>query len=154
MILARCAHCSTCWRRGAADVAVPFLAVQLALSVALILAVAWLAQKLALGTDVRLRDEDEARVLVRAALCGFEPRELTLDRAGIGALARDSDGRVMLLQRHGAQFAARLLDSHAFARLDRHFLTVGTGERHYASITLDLGDQAQVWAASLRRLAN
>ena len=134
--------------------AMPFLAVQLALSVALILAVAWLARKLALGSDVRLRDEDEARALVRAAVCGFEPRELTLDRAGIGALARDGDGRVMLLRRHGAQYAARLLDSHAFARLDRNFLTIGTGERHYAPVTLDLGDQAQVWAASLRRLAN
>ena len=134
--------------------AVPFLAIQLALSVALILAVAWLARKLALGSDVRLRDEDEARALARAAVCGFEPRELTLDRAGIGALARDRDGRVMLLRRHGAQFAARLLDSHAFARLDRNFLTIGSGERYFAPITLDLGEQAQVWAASLRRLAN
>ena len=133
--------------------AVPFLAIQLALSVALILAVTWLVRKLGLGRDVRLRSEDEARALVRAAICGFEPRELTLDRAGIGALARDSDGRVMLLRRHGAQFAARLLDSHAFARLDRNFLTIGTGERHYAPVTLDLGEQAQVWAASLRRLA-
>ena len=134
--------------------AVPFLAIQLALSAALILAVAWLARKLALGSDVRLRDEGEARALARAAVCGFEPRELTLDRAGIGALARDRDGRVMLLRRHGAQFAARLLDSHAFARLDRNFLTIGSGERYFAPVTLDLGEQAQVWAASLRRLAN
>ena len=134
--------------------AVPFLAIQLALSAALILAVAWLARKLALGSDVRLRDEGEACALARAAVCGFEPRELTLDRAGIGALARDRDGRVMLLRRHGAQFAARLLDSHAFARLDRNFLTIGSGERYFAPVTLDLGEQAQVWAASLRRLAN
>ncbi len=134
--------------------AVPFLAIQLALSVALILAVAWLTRKLGLGRDVRLHSEDEARALARAAVCGFEPRDLALDRAGIAALARDRDGRVMLLRRHGAQFAARLLDSHAFAQLDRNFLTIGTGERHYAPVTLDLGEQAQVWAASLRRLAN
>ena len=134
------------------DMAVPLLFIQLAVSVVLILAVAWLVRKLALGTDVRLRDEDEARALTRAAVCGFEPQALALDRAGIGALARDSDGRIMLLRRHGAQFAARLLDSHAFARLDRNFLTIGTGERHYAPVTLDLGEQAQIWAASLRRL--
>ena len=72
----------------------------------------------------------------------------------IGALARDRDGRVMLLRRHGAQFAARLLDSHVFAQLDRNFLTIGRGERYFAPVTLDLGEQAQVWAASLRRLAN
>ncbi len=130
----------------------PILAIQLAISVVLILTVAWLTRKLGLGYDVRLRDEDEARVLIRAAVCGFEPRELALDRAGIGALARDGDGRVMLLRRHGAQFVARLLDSHAFTRLDRNFLTIGSGERYFAPITLDLGEQAQVWAASLRRL--
>ena len=134
--------------------AVPFLAVQLAASVVLILAVTWLAHKLALGSDVRLRNEDEARALAEAAICGFRPRELALDRAGIAALVRGADGRILLLRRHGAQFAARLLDGHAFAQLDRNFLTIGTGERFYAPVTLDLGDQAQVWAASLRRLAN
>ena len=134
--------------------AVPFFAIQLAISVVLILGVTWLSRKLALGSDVRLRDEAEARALAEAAVCGFRPRELALDRAGIAALARDDAGRVMLLRRHGAQFAARLLDDHAYTRLDRNFLTVGTGEHYYAPVTLDLGDQAAVWAASLRRLAS
>jgi hypothetical protein len=132
--------------------AVPFILIQLAVSIVLILGVAWLSRKLALGTDVRLRCEDEARALARAAVCGFEPTELALDRAGIGALLRDAQGRMMLLRRHGAQFAARLLDNHADTRLDRNFLAIGTGERFYEPVTLDLGDQAQVWAASLRRL--
>ncbi len=129
-----------------------FLVIQLAISLALILGVTLLAARLGLGADVRLKDENEARALARAALCGFEPVELAMDRAGIGALLRDQAGRVMLLRRHGAQFAARLLDSHAFARLDRNFLTIGTGERHFTSVTLDLGEKAQIWAASLRRL--
>lgn len=129
-----------------------FLAIQLAISIALILGVTLLAARLGLGVDVRLKDEEDARARARAALCGFEPVDLAMDRAGIGALLRDSAGRVMLLRRHGAQFAARLLDSHAFARLDRNFLTVGTGERHFTGVTLDLGEKAQIWAASLRRL--
>jgi hypothetical protein len=132
--------------------AMPFILVQQAVSIVLILGVAWLSRKLALGTDVRLRSEDEARALARAAVCGFEPADLALDRAGIGALLRDAQGRMMLLRRHGAQFAARLLDSHADTRLDRNFLTIGTGERFYEPVTLDLGEQAQIWAASLRRL--
>ena len=65
---------------------------------------------------------------------------------------RNGTGQVMLVRRHGAQFAARLLDSHAFARLDRNFLTIGTGESTFGQITLDLGDKAQIWAGSLRRL--
>lgn len=132
----------------------PFIAIQLVASVVLILLVSWLAAALKLGNDVRLKGEAEARELAATAVCGFDPVDLALDRAGIGALLRDSRGRVMLLRRHGAQFAARILDSHAFARLDRNFLTVGTGESTFGQVTLDLGDKAQVWAASLRRLGN
>ena len=129
-----------------------FELIKLAASLAAILAVAWLVGRLRLGSDVRLRDEAEAAELARGAVCGFEPAEIVLDRAGIGALLRDASGRVMLLRRHGAQFASRLLDSHAYARLDRNFLTIGTEEHRFGSVTLDLGDKAQLWASSLRRL--
>ena len=128
--------------------------IQLGASLAAILLLAWLSRWLGLGRDVRLQDEAEARQLAQAALCGFVAAELAIDRAGIGVLLRDQQGRVMLLRRHGAHFAARLLDSHAFARLDHNFLTVGTGEVRFGQITLDLGDQAAVWASSLRRLGN
>ena len=132
----------------------PFIAIQLVASVVLVLLVSWLAAALKLGNDVRLKGEAEVRELAATAVCGFDPVDLALDRAGIGALLRDSRGRVMLMRRHGAQFAARILDSHAFARLDRNFLTVGTGEKTFGQITLDLGDKAQVWASSLRRLGS
>ena len=128
--------------------------IQLGASLAAILLLAWLARRLGLGRDVRLQGEDEARRLAQATICDFIPAELVIDRAGIGALLRDQRGRVMLLRRHGAHFAARLLDSHAFARLDRNFLTVGTGEARFGQITLDLGDQAAIWASSLRRLGS
>ena len=121
-------------------------------SLVAILALAGIARWLRLGGDVRLRDEGEARALAEAAVCGFDPVEIALDRAGIGALLRDSQGRVMLLKRHGARFAARLLSGHRDSRLDRNFLTVSTGERLFGTVTLDLGSNAGVWAASLRRL--
>lgn len=128
--------------------------IQAGASLLAILALAWLARRLDLGADVRIRDEDEARQLAAEALCGFEAEDLALDRAGIGALLRDRMGRVMLLKRHGAHFAARLLDSHSHARLDRNFLTIDSGESTFGKVTLDLGDKAQVWASSLRRLGN
>lgn len=128
--------------------------IQAGASLLAILALAWLAWRLDLGADVRIRDEAEARRLAAEALCGFEAEDLALDRAGIGALLRDRMGRVMLLKRHGAHFAARLLDSHSHARLDRNFLTIGSGESTFGKVTLDLGDEAQVWASSLRRLGN
>ena len=101
---------------------------------------------------MRLRDPDEARRLASEVLDGFEAHEVVLDHAGIGALLRDSAGRVMLLRRHGARWAGRLLDSHAAVRLDRTFLTIATQDKAFGAITFDFGDQTQAWASSLRRV--
>ena len=128
------------------------LALQFGGSLAAILLLAWLARRLGLGGDPRLRDPGEAKRLAGDALYGFEAQEVVLDRAGIGALLRDSAGRVMLLRRHGARWAGRLLESHATVRLDRSFMTIATRDKAFGAVTLDLGDQAQVWAESLRRL--
>ena len=129
-----------------------FQLAQFAVSLVAVLLLVLLAHQLGLGGDVRLRGKAQARAEAEAALGGFDPVDIAIDRAGIGALLRDGQGRVMLLRRHGTQFAARLLDSHSDTRLDRNFLTIGTGEATFGKVTLDLGDQAQVWAASLRRL--
>ena len=128
------------------------LALQFGGSLAAILLLAWLARRLGLGGDPRLRDPDEAKRLAGEALYGFEAQEVVLDRAGIGALLRDSAGRVMLLRRHGARWAGRLLDSHTGVRIDRTRLTIATRDKTFGAVTLDLGDEAQVWVESLRRL--
>lgn len=134
--------------------AVPYLALaaQLAASLVAVLLVAWLTARAGLGGDRRIRSEDEARALAGEALYGFEAQDVALDRAGFGALLRDAGGRVMLLRRHGAKFAARLIDNHAGARLDRNFLTITTSDPHFGTVTLDLGAKAQEWAGSFRRL--
>lgn len=120
----------------------------------MVLILAWLCARMGLGRDVRIRDADEARRLADEALCGFAASEVDLDRAGIGALLRDEDGRIMLLRRHGARFVARLLDGHGLCRLDRNFLTIETREAAFGKVTLDLGPQAQTWASRLRHLEN
>ena len=130
------------------------LVIQLVGSLIAILALAWVAHRLGLGGDTRIRSEDEARALADEALHGFEPVEIAIDKAGMGALCRDGEGRVLLLRRHGSHFASRLLDSHAHARLDRGFLTLATADRRFGSVTFDLGDKAAIWAASLRRITS
>jgi hypothetical protein len=121
-------------------------------SIIAILLLAWAAKRMGLGGDVRIRDEAHARRLADEAVCGFEPTDIVLDKAGIGALMKDAGGRHLLIRRHGAQFAGRLLDGHAKSRLDQNFLTVGTGETSFGTITLNLGHQAQYWAAGLRHM--
>lgn len=126
--------------------------IQMGASLIAILALAWIALRLGLGGDSRIRDDAHLRELADEALHGFEPVDVAIDRAGLAALARDATGRVMLLRRHGVHFASRLLDGHANVRLDRNFLVVGTSDRRFGEVTLDLGEDAPAWAASLRRL--
>ena len=128
------------------------LALQALGALAAILLVYALVRAFRLGDDVRIADEAQALTLAEEARCGFAPVEVALDRARIGALLRNRAGEVMLVRRHGARFAARLLTSHAGVRLDQGFLTLSTDDPHFGSVTLDLGAEAQVWAASLRRL--
>ena len=121
-------------------------------SIAAILFIAWFARFLRLGGDVRIRSEEQAREIANETCCGFDPVEIAIDKAGIAALLRDAEGRHLLVRRHGVQWAGRLLDRHNDSRLDKNFLTVGTGEKTFGSVTLNLGSQASRWAAGLRHL--
>lgn len=129
-------------------------AIQIIVSLVAVLALAGLARWLGLGGDARIRDDDHARQLADEAISGFRAVAVARDKAGMAALLRDADGRQMLVKRNGAFFVGRLLDSGMQARLDRNFLTVGTGERLFEPVTLNLGDAAQYWASGLRHLPN
>lgn len=128
------------------------LLVKLGVSLLAILALAGVARVLKLGGDVRIRDDAHAREIADELVCGFEAVDVALDRAGIGALLRDAQGRQLLIRRHGAAFAGRLLDADVDARLDQDFLTIGTSDRRFGTITLYLGEAAASWAAGLRSL--
>lgn len=122
-------------------------------SIAAILLLAWTAKRMGLGDDVRIRDEAHARALAEEAVCGFQPAHIILDKANVAALMKDTAGRHLLIRRHGAQFVGRLLDGHSDSRLDQNFLTIGTGEKSFGKVTLNLGPDAQYWAAGLRHMA-
>lgn len=125
---------------------------KLAGSIAAILFIAWLARFWKLGGDVRIRSEEQAREIAQETLCGFDPVEIAIDKAGMAALMRDANGRHLVVRRHGVQWVGRLLDHLNEARLDQNFLTIGTGEKSFGSVTLNLGAQAAHWAAGLRHL--
>ncbi|MXO91245.1 hypothetical protein GRI41_10450 [Altererythrobacter aquaemixtae] len=125
---------------------------QLGGSIVAILVLAWLAGKLGLGGDERIRDEAHARQLADESVSGFDPVDIAIDKAGYGALLRDADGRILVLKRHGTFFAGRLIEQRPDARLDRELLTIQADDKPFGAVTLNLGAQAQIWAASLRRL--
>lgn len=132
-----------------AAMSLPLEALKLAASLLAILALAWTARRLGLGAAPRLRDESSARAAIEAALPGFVPAVLALDSEGRGALARDADGRVLLLRAHGAHFVARLLPPGASAIVDGGDLVVDPGERRFGRARLTLADPS-LWTDAIR----
>lgn len=124
----------------------------LAVSLFAILCLSWFAERLRLGTGVRIKNAAQARRLAETAEIGFKPEAITVDQAGNGALLLDECGQVMLLRRHGARFAARMLDQYCEVRIDRNMMTITTPDRFFGTTTLDLGRAGPAWAASFRRL--
>lgn len=126
--------------------------IQIGGSLAAILTVVWLVRRMKLGGDIRISDEAHARQLADEVESGFEPVDISIDKAGYGALMRDADGRVLVLRQHGTHFAGRIMTSRPDARLDQHQLTIRPDDNWFGAVTLDLGQDAAIWASSLRRL--
>jgi hypothetical protein len=127
------------------------IAAKFAGSLIAILAVWALARWMKLGGDVRIADDAHARLLANEAIDGFDAVAVARDKAGFAAILRDGQGRQLLIRRHGAQFAGRLLGTEIEARLDRHLLSITLPEQ-FGTTVLNLGPDAQVWAAGLRRI--
>jgi hypothetical protein len=130
------------------------LLIKLAGSLSAVLLVVALVRGLGLGGDVRLRDADHARALAQEVVLGFDARDVVVDRAGFGALLKDEAGRHILIRRHGVHFVGRLLGPDTIARLDRNSLIIRTGEKSFGRVVLDLGLDAQVWAAGFRTISH
>ncbi len=113
-------------------------------SLAAILVLAWIARRMGLGRDIRIRDQQHARMLADEVIYGFEAQEVALDRSGRAALLRDRADRVILVKVHGAQFAGRLLGpgSSAAALEDsgKSSLEADSGERWFGKALLDVDD--------------
>jgi len=121
----------------------------LAGSLAAVLLLAAAAHLLRLGGDARIADEAQAMAIAADADAGFDPVAAAVDRAGMAALVRGTDGRHMLIRRHGSMFATRILTPPFFGRLDRRTLTLGANDAMFGQVTLDLGDAAPMWARGL-----
>lgn len=113
-------------------------------SLAAILVLAWIARRLRLGSQIRIVDEDHAKLLSDEVICGFKAQDIALDQTGRAALLRDAAGRIILVKVHGAQFAGRLLGPGSSAaildRVGSKSLTIDSGERVFGKAFLDVGD--------------
>lgn len=126
--------------------------VMLGASLVTILVVSWLVGRVGLGSDPRIRSKDEALALADSIICGFDGRDVVIDRAGFAAIVRNDHDEQMLIRAHGNHFVGRLIDASFTGRLSHNQLTLAPAERTFGPTTLDLGKEAGAWAASLRMI--
>ncbi|MEM7667048.1 MAG: hypothetical protein AAF250_14415 [Pseudomonadota bacterium] len=126
-----------------------------AISLIAIFALAALAKVMRLGGDARIADEDEARRLADEVSDGFVAEQVALDPSGCAALLKDAEGRIMLIKRHGNQFAGRILTKDAKAEVATGTIYIDSGERQFGGAHIE-HDEASVslsiWADAINRL--
>ena len=108
--------------------------VQLAGSIAAILALAGIARWLRLG-ESRIGSAAEAREIAEDMLAGFYAHAAIVSQDG-GAAIVAGNGAVAVLKRHGAKVAARRLLAPLALGIAVEGVTVKTGERLFGDVTL------------------
>lgn len=120
-------------------------------SLVAILVVAGLVAAMKLGGRPSLKDESGVALTAGEVEYGFDVVRSSVARKGNAALARDADGRIMLIKRHGNKFVGRILTPAAKVKEEVDGLTIDTGERRFGSVRLSLRD-APYWADAINRL--
>ncbi|QDH36026.1 hypothetical protein E2E27_02340 [Porphyrobacter sp. YT40] len=126
---------------------------QTAGSLVAILALAGLAWWMKLGGAPALDSEAAVRRAAGEVEDGFEP--IAADFDGKAGIARDAQGRIMVIKRHGNRFAGRVLGPQASAGVwqdpGHNALKVDSGERRFGTVFLDI-PAPETWADAINRV--
>ncbi|MEP0189180.1 MAG: hypothetical protein ABJP70_04135 [Erythrobacter sp.] len=112
---------------------------------------AGLARWLGLGGKPTLKNEIDVRKATDEVESGFTPSHWSLSSKGESVLAADHAGRIMVIKRHGNQFAGRILTSASSVREEVDGLIVDSGESWFGKVRMTLTD-ASVWTDRINRL--
>ncbi|MGB3712070.1 MAG: hypothetical protein WA985_10300 [Erythrobacter sp.] len=130
---------------------IPPLVLQSIGSLVAILVLAGLARAMGLGVSPPLSDEGDVREAAAEVEDGFTARRISISRGGTAALARDDEGRIMLIKSHGNRFAGRILGRGAKVREEVDALIVDCRDKRFGLQRLSL-DDAGYWADAINRL--
>ncbi|MDZ4138728.1 MAG: hypothetical protein U1D66_07590 [Erythrobacter sp.] len=131
---------------------IPPLLLQTAGSLIAILALAGLAWWLKLGGAPVLVGDSDIRRVAGEVEDGFEPLDWAVSQDHTAALARDAEGRIMLIRLHGNRFAGRILGAKAGAQAAGDTLTVGCGETWFGKTRLIIANP-NPWAEAINRIS-
>lgn len=130
---------------------IPPIVLQFLVSLVAILALYALARALRLGRKSRLENEDIVRVVAGEVEDGFACAHIAISRNGTAALASDTQGRIMVIKRHGNQFAGRILTSQAHVDEVVDAIVVDCGDARFGRVRLSLENPAS-WVDGINRL--
>lgn len=127
------------------------LLLQTAGSLVAILALAGLAWWLRLGGSPKLISDDDVRRAAGEVEDGFDPVAIARDADGLAAIARDMQGRIIVIKRHGNRFAGRVLGPDAAAWVAGGQIEVSPGEARFGTVFLTIPD-AEAWADAINAI--
>ncbi|TRD11500.1 hypothetical protein FGU71_06270 [Erythrobacter insulae] len=116
-----------------------------------ILALSGLAYVLRLGGAPVLANDADARRVAGEIADGFEAVEIAIGSAGTGAILLGEAGEIMVIKRHGNQFAGRILTDISSAAACEDQITITTGEARFGTVSITHPDSAS-WAEAINRL--
>lgn len=129
----------------------PPILLQFLVSLLAILALYALVRGLKLGQKPRLENEDAVRVAANEVEDGFACERIAISRNGAAALAHDSHGKIMVIKRHGNQFAGRILTPQTQVQEVVDAIIVDCGEARFGKVRLSLENPAS-WVDAINRL--
>jgi len=127
------------------------LLIQFGGSLIAILAIFAIARALGLGGKPKLTNEAAVHHAAGEVEDGFAPERIAIARRGDAALARDAGGRIMVIKRHGNQFAGRILTGKARVREVVDAIEVDPRETQFGTVRLSI-DEPGYWADAINRL--
>ncbi len=130
---------------------VPPLILQFGGSLIAIFALYALARALRLGGKPVLKNDESVRFAASEVKDGFEAQRIAIAKGGIAALTSDSLGRIMVIKRHGNQFAGRVLDPNARVSEEVDAIIVDCGDARFGTVRLSL-DRPEIWVDAINRL--
>lgn len=111
-------------------------------SLAAILAVAGLVWLLQLG-DNRIGDVADAARIAEEQIAGFESGPVLMSDDGEAALVEGADGRIVVLKRHGAHCAGRVLQRPLRVHRCSEGWKVETGDPRFGQVSFALSKQGE-----------
>lgn len=109
-------------------------------SLAAILAVAGLVWLLQLG-ESKIGDAQDAARIAEEQIAGFQSGPVLMSDDGEAALIEGTDGRVVILKRHGAHCAGRVLQKPLRVHRCSEGWKVETGDPRFGHVALALSKQ-------------